>query len=218
MALGLAPLGSSALAAGAYRAPQVVVEPVPIITGMTVTPVNAQLHGGDQLQFLVDLVGENNPPLGVTWSTTLGDIDASGLLKAPSWKLVDQTGQVTATSTFDPAWSASATFIVMAGVAEPEPELDPNDGPGPTPRTVRLTLGEANGPAANLDNLMVSFHAASGPHATGMALYQSATETTDDNGMLSFELNGEMVIKGQIGLLSVLALDGRHYLGLVAVE
>lgn len=85
-------------------------------------------------------------------------------------------------------------------------------------RTVLLRLGDENGPAANRTGLMVSFHAASGPHATGLALYQSATESTDGNAVLTFSMQTEAIAAGDAGLLSVLMDDGHHYLGRVMVE
>lgn len=87
----------------------------------------------------------------------------------------------------------------------------------PTVRTVSVRLGDENGPAANLTDLMVSFHAAPGPHASGLAIYQSETETTDANAVLSFTVSDEAIGIGDFGLISVLHKDGHNFLGLVAV-
>lgn len=93
------------------------------------------------------------------------------------------------------------------------------DVPGGLPlRTVTIRLGDENGPAANRTGLMVSFHAASGPHATGTALYQSASESTDANAVLTFSMQTSAIAAGDAGLLAVLMADGHHYLGRVMVE
>lgn len=179
----------------------------PTVTGVTLTPATASIDATTQ-QYAWTVTGTNNPPQTVTLSTTLGSISAGGLLTRPAKTSVVQNGTVTATSTLDPTKSATATFTVPAAGSS---------GEAPGLRTVTLQLGEVGGPAANLGNLMVSCHAAPGPHATGVALYQSASETTDGYGVLAFVVDANLVAKGESVLLAVLAPDGRHYLGLVAV-
>lgn len=182
--------------------------PQPTVTGVTLSPTAAVVEAETQ-QFTWVVTGTNNPPQTVTLTTNLGTISASGLLTRPARTAQEQTGTVTAASTLDPNVKDTATFTIPAeSVVEQPPEA----------RTVSLILGEAYGPAANLRNLMVGVYAASGPHATGAAIYQSATESTDEYGVLSFALNSEQVSLGDIVLLAVLAPDGRHYLGLVTVE
>lgn len=208
MPLGFSTLGSTALGASAFIAqrPPVVV-PQPTVIGVTLLPANAVIDGPTQ-QFTWNVAGANNPPQTVDLITTLGTIDATGLLTRPAKTSAEQSGTVTASSTLDPNVKGMASFTIPALAVVDQP---------PAVRTVSLQLGEADGPAANLKNLMVSFHAAPGPHATGLALYQSALGTTDASGRLSFEVDGEAIGIGEAGLLAVLAADGRHYLGLVAV-
>jgi hypothetical protein len=177
----------------------------PTVTGVTVSPSAPSLAGGATQQFAASVAGANSPSQGVTWSTNKGQISAGGLLTAPAVTASAQTGTVTATSTLDPTKSGTATFTIPAAVV------------APVTRTVSLVLGEIPGPAVNLTGIMVSFHAAPGPHATGTALYQSASETTDASGLLSFTVDGSAIAAGATGLLAVLMPDGRHYLGLVAV-
>lgn len=88
-----------------------------------------------------------------------------------------------------------------------------------TTRTVTFELRlDAGTLAANLTGAMVSFHAASGPHVTGAALYQSSSETTDASGIISFTFTSSAIAVGASGLLAVLLPDGRHFLGLVQVS
>jgi len=182
--------------------------PSPIITAVTVTPQGSIIDGAAALQFSALVTGTNGPAQAVTWSSTIGTINAAGLLAAPVALDGAQTGIVTATSLQDPTKYGSASFTVRA-----------KDGGSPQPitRLVSLVMGEAYGPAANLTDLMVSFHVAIGPHATGTAIYQSASGTTDASGRLSFTVDGNLIAAGGVGLLSVLAPDGRHFLGRVAV-
>lgn len=85
-------------------------------------------------------------------------------------------------------------------------------------RSVSLVLGDEDGPTANLSGVMVSFHIATGPHNTGLAVYQSNTETTDTNGTVAFSFQSDSVSAGTVGLVSVLTPDERHYLGKVVVS
>lgn len=185
------------------------VAPQPIVTGVTVTPALAALIGSATQQFSATVQGSNGPSQAVTWSTTVGDIDASGVLTAPSATLLAQIGTVTATSVAKPEESGSATVTVLAllGGGDVDPVL----------RKVQLQLGEAHGPAANLSGIRVSFAAGNGPHDAGPYLFQSANETTSSNGLLEFTMPDEAIAAGASGVLSVLLPDGRHYLGVVAV-
>lgn len=190
--------------------PALVVTPPapPTVTMVSITPLSATVAAGATQQFTATAIGTNSPAQTFTWVTDLGTVNASGLVTGPLPTDSARTGSVTATSTVDPTKSATATFTVPAAGSS---------GEAPGLRTVTLQLGEAQGPAANLGNLMVSCHAAPGPHATGVALYQSASETTDGDGVLAFVVDANLVDKGESVLLAVLAPDGRHYLGLVAV-
>lgn len=208
MPLGFGTLGSTPIGASAYVALAPVAPPAPTVTGVTLSPAVAVVDAAT-LQYEWVVEGTDNPPQTVALSTTLGTIDAAGLLTRPAKTNVVQTGTVTAASTLDPNVKGTATFTVPADMVIEQP---------PEVRTVSLILGEAYGPAANVQSLMVGVYAASGPHATGVAIYQSATESTDEYGVLSFALNSEQVSLGDIVLLAVLAPDGRHYLGRVAVE
>lgn len=202
----------SATATVTQLAPVVVdpeIPPVPAVLDVIVSPASAAVDGGGSQQFSATVIGTNNPPQDVTWEATLGSIDANGLLVAPASTPEAQIGSVTATSTFDPDYSGTASFIVPAKIVIP-------DNPVET-RAVNIVLGEAHGPAANLTGVMVSVHAATGPHDSDVALFQSEVESTDENGMLSFTFVSTLDA-GDIVLLSVLMPDGRHYLGLVAVE
>lgn len=104
------------------------------------------------------------------------------------------------------------------------PPVDPPEDPPPqnNTRTVSVSLAEVQGqtviPSANLTGIMMSFHAASGPHETGAALYQSASETTDASGVMRFSFTSASVAIGSIGLVSALMPDGRNFLGLAVVN
>jgi hypothetical protein len=79
-------------------------------------------------------------------------------------------------------------------------------------RNVSITLGNEDGPAANLTNLSVSFFDEAKPHLTTVARYQSATESTDVNGTLTFSFDSTLDVGGH-GLLTIQGNDGVHYNG-----
>lgn len=182
--------------------------PTPTVTGVAVTPPSANVAGGATQQFSAAVSGTNSPSQAVTWAASAGTISSGGLFTAPAATNLIQTITITATSSANGAFSGTATVTVAALVSQPD---NTNIG-------ISLILGEAYGPAANLEGIMVSFHAASGPHATGAAIYQSSTESTNSDGVLSFPLPDNSIARGATGLLSVLMPDGRHYLGLAEVQ
>ena len=101
-----------------------------------------------------------------------------------------------------------------AAVIEPQPAL--------TPRTVSLTLAsgkDASGnliPAAGISGLRVSFHDEPSPNVTTVPRYQSASETTDSAGVLTFVVNSTLA-SGGTGHLTVLGAAGVHFNGSVQV-
>jgi len=94
--------------------------------------------------------------------------------------------------------------------------------PALTQRTVTVALASGrNGSgdpilAANLAGLKVSFHDEPTPDQTSTARYQSASETTDADGVLTFVF-GSTLPAGGSGHLVVVGAGGLHYNGTVAV-
>ncbi len=84
---------------------QVTINPIVI----TVKPNPGNVVTGQPLQMAAVVAGPNNK--NVTWSTTGGTINASGLLTAPT---SPTTLTVTATSTIDPAVNATASVVVVS--------------------------------------------------------------------------------------------------------
>lgn len=188
-----------------------VTPPAPTVTGVSLTPANAVVDATTQ-QYAWAVAGTNSPPQTVNLTTTLGSINSAGLLTRPAKTNAIQTGSVTAASTLDPNVKETVSFTVPALVVTP-----PVD-PVIQTCTVSVVLGEPRGPAANLSDIMVSLHAATGPHNSGTALYQSATESTDSQGVLTFTFPASVIAPGATALLSVLMPDGRHFLGVVEVD
>lgn len=187
-------------------------------TGAEITVTTAHRNG-------TDLV----PPTGITGFTIN---DASG---SPSVTSAVRAGPTSIKITCDRPLVAPVSVKYLAGGAPPvgnqvfdngdtalpmhvETEMAVVEGASNS-RTVNFTLNtgkDAAGnliKAANLTGLMVSFYAATGPHTAGVALYQSATETTDANGVLSFTFDSTDIASGGTGLLSVLSSAGLHFLG-----
>lgn len=108
MPFGFSTLGSSTLGSGALTQAS---GPAPIVSSITITPVGTIVLRGATMQFYAVVAGENNPSQAVTWSVTIGTVDATGLYTAP---LVneDQVGTITARSALDPTKSQSVTFAV----------------------------------------------------------------------------------------------------------
>jgi hypothetical protein len=86
-----------------------------------------------------------------------------------------------------------------------------------TMRTVSLTLGDASGPLANLTGLRVVFYDEPTPELFTTPRYQSANETTDGLGVLTFATDSALAIGGSGGIV-IVAADGRHYAGSVVVS
>lgn len=82
-----------------------------------VSPAVVNVRGGESVQFESEVAGPNNPSQAVTWSTTIGTINADGVAKAPAAGPREQVGTVTATSVQDPTKKGTAVFVVDAGMA-----------------------------------------------------------------------------------------------------
>lgn len=87
---------------------------VPTVTAVTVSPMGVTLAGGTTQQYTAFVAGDNGPPQGVTWTTSLGTIDANGLLTAPAAVQNVQIGAVTARSTYNPDVAGQIAFNVAA--------------------------------------------------------------------------------------------------------
>jgi hypothetical protein len=91
-----------------------------------------------------------------------------------------------------------------------------------TARTVSIPLAsgrDASGnaiPAANLVNLRVSFHDEPSPDVTTVPRFQTASETTDAAGVLTFVVNSTLAAGGT-GHLTVLGASNLHFNGPVQV-
>lgn len=90
--------------------------PVDEVQTVTVTPAVANVNGGESVQFAAEVSGPNGPSQEVTWTTTLGTIDAEGVVVVPEAGPREQAGTVTATSVQDPTKKGTALFVVAAGM------------------------------------------------------------------------------------------------------
>ncbi len=93
-----------------------VVTPVNV-TGISVTPRQAEVLGGQQLQLVVNVAGTGNPSQAVTWVVSGGSVSATGVWTAPAATGSATTYTVTATSQANPTYSASVVLIVPAVAA-----------------------------------------------------------------------------------------------------
>lgn len=84
-------------------------------------------------------------------------------------------------------------------------------------RTVSVSLGTAMGAAANLTGFRVSFHDEPTPDLTTVARYQSASETIDATGKMTFSFSSTLPVGGQ-GLLVVQGPEEIHFNGRVPVS
>lgn len=82
------------------------------VTAVTITPTSATIAGGTTLQFNAVALGPNNPSQAMTWSTTAGSVDATGLVTTPATTPGNQFLRVTATSVQDPTKSAWADVAI----------------------------------------------------------------------------------------------------------
>ncbi|MGA2019813.1 MAG: hypothetical protein ABSH02_04425 [Candidatus Sulfotelmatobacter sp.] len=92
------------------------------VTSILLSPMTAALVGNATQQFTATMPGVTNP--AITWSATGGTISASGFYTAPS-----QAGSytVTATSTVDPALTASAAVsVILFTVSPPSATVAPS--------------------------------------------------------------------------------------------
>lgn len=103
---------------------------------------------------------------------------------------------------------ANAVRAVLSGAAVP---------PTMTARTVSLVLGTSTGPAANLAGLRVAFHDEASPALLTVPRFQSAVETTDSAGVLTFVVNSTLAAGGT-GHLTVLGAADVHFNGPVQVS
>jgi uncharacterized protein YjdB len=184
----------------AYLAPDEPPSSASTVTGVTVTPATATISEGGTIDLDATVAGTFSPSQAVSWTTDLGTVTTSGVLTAPAG-----VATVTATSQQDGTKSGFATITIAAVTSSL------------TARTVTLTLGDTAGACANLTGIKVSFHDEPSPELTTVARYQSAAETADASGVLTFSFNSTLA-SGGIGLISVLMPDGRHYLQPQAVS
>lgn len=123
------PFGHSSIAGASFGAnaylPQQSgpINNAPKVTGISITPSGVIIQPGAVFQFFAEVFGENNPSQEVTWSVTIGSVDALGRVTAPAGGVQDQTGTLTATSVLDPSVSSFVSFAVPATVVDtPSPD------------------------------------------------------------------------------------------------
>lgn len=121
--------------------------PEPIVTGVAVTPATGNVQQGTTRQFTATVAGTNltDAARAVTWTTSHGTINATGLLTVPAATLAGTVITVTATSVFNPAVSGTATATVTTTPAPPPPPgqvFPPAWGPTFTPPGTNVTRSE----------------------------------------------------------------------------
>src|SRR5215470_15623805 len=91
-----------------------------IQTGLSISPASATITSAQKQQFTANVNGTANT--GVTWTASMGSIDASGLYTAPS--VTTQTaGVVTATSNDDATVHANANLTITAALVTTSPSI-----------------------------------------------------------------------------------------------
>ena len=91
----------------------VTVVPVPEVVSVTVTPEDAEILVGGDVQLTADVVVIGSATAAVTWSSddeTVATVDDDGLVTGVG----EGTAVITATSDFDAAFSDSATIVVVS--------------------------------------------------------------------------------------------------------
>jgi len=93
--------------------------PIPVVTGVTVSPATASVIRGRTQTFTATVLGANSPPQTVTWTIDEAGrhaqttINASGVLTVAADESLTML-TVRATSTFDTSVSGTATIILIA--------------------------------------------------------------------------------------------------------
>lgn len=173
------------------------------VSGVTVAPSSPTVNGGATQQFTATVAGTNSPSQSVNWTATGGTISATGLFTAPAPTLSVQTVTVTATSVQDNTKAGTTTVTV------PVAQL--------ATRTVSFALGTGNSVlAANLSEIMVAFYEEATPDKYATLRYQSASETTDASGVISFSCQTRLSA-GAVGGIVIQTVDGKHFNGKATV-
>jgi hypothetical protein len=96
-----------------------VTVPASTVTGVTVSPATATVTGGATQTFTATVAGTDSPSQAVTWTTSAGSINSSGVLTALATTSSTQTVTVTATSVQNNTKSGTATVTVPASATQP---------------------------------------------------------------------------------------------------
>lgn len=89
----------------------VLLEPVPVAgVQVIISPTSATVTSGAIEQFIATVTG--SPNTAVTWTASVGSVDATGLYTAPT-VFQPATGTITATSVADPTQSANAVLYIL---------------------------------------------------------------------------------------------------------
>jgi hypothetical protein len=120
---------------------------------VAISPTSQTIAIGGQIQFKATVTGSSNT--GVTWSTTLGTIDANGLFTAPN---AASTCTITATSVASPSANAKATVTVTASNVQ----ITPSSPILGTNQTVQFSAT-----VSNQTNQAVTWSATGGTITTG---------------------------------------------------
>jgi hypothetical protein len=149
-------------------------------------------HPSEVMLHLIDL--------GATWQRGLGPFGAA------SEQAIDSLHPRS-------NWNAR---IATAIAVKMQQAIDGTVAPTLTTRTASITLGGASGVYANLTNIRVDFYDENTGQTT-IARYQSTTETTDSNGVLTFSV-GTTLASGSTGSVTIRqASTGLHYNGPMTV-
>ena len=120
---------------------------------VAISPTSQTIAIGGQIQFKATVTGSSST--GVTWSTTLGTIDANGLFTAPN---AASTCTITATSVASPSANAKATVTVTASNVQ----ITPSSPILGTNQTVQFSAT-----VSNQTNQAVTWSATGGTITTG---------------------------------------------------
>lgn len=109
----------------------------PVVTFIVISPDNVTITDGSAVQFMATVFGENDPPLDVTWTASIGGIDETGLFTPPTATSPPQTAQIRATSVFDPSRYGTAVATILV-----QPQIPTVTGVTVSPASITIAGGE----------------------------------------------------------------------------
>lgn len=163
----------------------------PVISSVVVNPQDAVISGGGVVQFSAVVNGQNSPSQSVTWSSSAGFINSTGVFTAPAAASFEQSVTITAVSTVDNTKAGTSTVTVAATAPSPQ-------------RTVSLTMLNA----ASLSGLKWAWFDQTLPSNFVAPTDKGEFESTEQGGLLVIQLLNSQLPIGGVGWLIITNSDG----------